>query len=203
MNLVWNSLVTASAATALATLFSVAVGLFATGLARPWGGVLTGLAAVSLAIPPFIVTNCWLHYLGQTGVWHGWLPLNIFSLGGTTWVLSLLTWPLIYFFVSAAWQRLDPALLESDLQLCGWTLLRLLLLPIARNALIEGALLAFILCLNNFAVPAILQVKVAPAEAWIRFNTEFDTVGAIKASWLNILLPVVVLFWFSGRAISW
>ena len=118
-------------------------------------------------------------------------------------MLSLLTWPLIYFFVSAAWQRLDPALLESDLQLCGWKLFRLLLLPIARSALIEGALLAFILCLNNFAVPAILQVKVAPAEAWIRFNTEFDTVGAIKASWLNILLPVVVLFWFSGRVVSW
>ena len=51
MNLVWNSLVTASVATALATLFGLAVALFATGLARSWRSFITGLAAISLAIP--------------------------------------------------------------------------------------------------------------------------------------------------------
>jgi len=34
------------------------------------------------------------------------------------------------------------------------------------------------LALNNFAVPAILQVKVFPAEMWVRFNTTFDTQSA-------------------------
>ena len=38
-------------------------------------------------------------------------------------------------------------------------------------------MLTFVLALNNFAVPAILQVKVFPAEMWVRFNTTFDTLG--------------------------
>jgi len=36
----------------------------------------------SLALPPFLVTNCWLDLLGYTGLWRRWLPLNIISVGG-------------------------------------------------------------------------------------------------------------------------
>jgi len=40
---------------------------------------------------------------------------------------------------------------------------------------------------HNFAVPAILQVKVFPAEVWVRFNTSFDTLGALRLSWPLVL----------------
>ena len=69
---------------------------------------------MALALPPFLVTNCWLHFLGLAGVWRGWLPLNIVSLGGTVWILSLLTWPITLLMVLSAWQRLEPSQLESD-----------------------------------------------------------------------------------------
>ena len=54
------------------------------------------------------------------------------------------------------------------------------------------ALLTFVLALNNFAVPAILQTKVFPDEVWIRFNTTFDTMGAIGLSWPLILVPLMI-----------
>ena len=74
------------------------------------------LAVIALALPPFLVANCWLHFLGYTGVWRRWLPLNIFFLGGTVWILALLLWPITLLAVWTAWQRLEPAQLESDMR---------------------------------------------------------------------------------------
>jgi len=61
----------------------------------------------------------------------------------------------------------------------------------ARRALGLAAVLTFVLALNNFAVPAILQVKVFPAEVWVRFNTNLDSVAALESSWPLISRAVV------------
>src|SRR5262249_30645363 len=75
--------------------------------------------------------------------------------------------------------------------------------PIGRPALAQAAVLTFVLALNNFAVPAILQTKVFPDEVWIRFNTTFDTIGAIGLSWPLILVPLVMLMLFVRRGFEW
>jgi len=85
----------------------------------------------------------------------------------------------------------------------GWSFCRVLLLPIARTALGQAAVLTFVLAINNFAVPAILQVKVSPAEMWIRFNTAFDTAGALKLSWPLLIGPLVLLLWLAKGDIPW
>src|SRR5208283_2368961 len=105
--------------------------------------------------------------------------------------------------VRGAWQRLEPAQLESDPAVTGRALLGGLLLPLARNALAQAAVLTFVLALNNFAVPAILQVKVFPAEMWVRFNTSFDTLGALQLSWPLVLAPLLLLLWFARRELPW
>src|SRR5207247_1928775 len=165
--------------------------------------VFLALAVMALALPPFLVTNCWLDLLGYTGVWRGWLPLNIYSLGGAVWILSLLVWPITLLAVASAWRRLEPSQLESDPAVTGWALIRGLLLPVALTALAQAAVLTFVLALNNFAVPAILQVKVFPAEIWVRFNTTFDTLGALRLSWPLIMAPLLLLLWLSGRELPW
>jgi len=149
------------------------------------------------------VTNCWLHYLGHAGVWWQWLPLNIFSLGGTVWILALLTWPVTLLALLGAWQRLEPAQLECDPAVTGGPLLRGVLLPLGRNALIQAAVLTFVLALNNFAVPAILQVKVFPAEVWVSFNTTFDSLAALQMSWPLVLAPLAIVLWFHRRDVAW
>ena len=170
-----NSLLVGGLTTLLAASFGFLAALWLAGLEGRWRNRLLAVAVMALALPPFVVTNCWLHFLGYTGVWRGWLPLNIVSLGGTVWILSLLTWPITLFMVLSAWQRLEPSQLESDVAVSGWWLIRGLLWPLGRTALAQAAVLTFVLALNNFAVPAILQVKVFPAEMWVRFNTTFDT----------------------------
>jgi len=77
------------------------------------------------------------------------------------------------------------------------------LLPLARGALSLAAVLTFVLALNNFAVPAILQVKVFPAEVWVEFNTTFSTKAALWASWPMIVAPLLLLIWFRHKAVAW
>ena len=198
-----NSFAVSGAATLLAAGLGLAGALWLGGLPARWRKVMLAMAVMALALPPFLVTNCWLHYLGHAGVWRHWLPLSIISPGGVVWLLGLLLWPITLLALWGAWQRLDPSQLESDPALAGWPLVRGLLLPLARNALAQAALLTFVLALNHFAVPAILQVKVFPAEIWVRFNTNFDTAGAVCLCWPLVLGPLLLLLWLARGEIPW
>jgi ABC-type Fe3+ transport system permease subunit/sugar lactone lactonase YvrE len=198
-----NSLLVGGLTTMLAGGFGFIAALWLAGLGDSGRLRVSALAILALALPPFLVTNCWLDLLGSTGVWHHWLPFNIFSLGGTTWILSLMLWPIAMFATWSAWSRLERTHLECDPAVTGWNLIRLLLFPLARISVGQAAVLTFVLALNNFAVPAILQVKVFPAEMWVRFNTTFDVMGALRLSWPLLLAPTLLLVWFSRREFPW
>lgn len=198
-----NSLLVGGLATAGACALGFAAALCLAGSSKSWRVGILLLAILSLALPPFLVTNAWLDLLGATGLWRRWLPFNIVSLGGSVWILSLLLWPITLFALSSAWQRLQAAQLESDLSLRGWLLIRTLLLPLGHSAFLQAALLTFVLAVNNFAVPAILQIKVLPAEMWVRFNTSFDTWGTLRLSGPLLLAPILLLLWLGRREEAW
>ena len=69
-----------------------------------------------------------------------------------------------------------------------FALLRWLAVP-AKGELTLAAVLTFVLALNNFAVPAILQTKVLPDEMWVQFNTKFDTMAALRLSVPPVIAP--------------
>ena len=161
------------------------------------------LAAVALALPPFLATNCWMDLLGWDGRWRSWLPFDIYSLGGTVWVLSMLLWPIAAFLTLAAWQRVQAAQLDVEPALTGGSFVRWLLWPMARAAVGQSAVLTFVLALNNFAVPALLQVKVFPAEVWVSFNTNLNSAQAFVTSWPLIVAPLILLFLLRSRSIAW
>src|SRR5579859_1702825 len=191
--LLQNSLLTAALTTVLSIALGFVMALWLAGLETKWRARWLAVAVVALALPPFLVTNCWLHYLGEAGAWRAWLPFKIYSLGGAVWILTLLTWPITLLAVLGAWRRLEACQLESDMAVTGFALVRGLLWPLARNAAGLAGVLTFVLALNNFAVPAILQVKVFPAEVWVDFNTSFDSMAALQTSWPMILAPLLLL----------
>jgi iron(III) transport system permease protein len=203
----WTLLQHSLLVSGLAVAGSVAVGfagaLWLAGVNAVWRRRLLLLAVLALVLPPFLVTNCWLDLLGLNGLWRGWWPFNIYSLWGAAWVLTLLTWPIPLLATLGAWRRLQASQLESDPALCGWPLIRWLLWPMARVAVGQAAVLAFVLALNNFTVPAILQVKVFPAEVWLRFSTNFDSAGALALSWPLIAAPACLLLVFRRAEIDW
>ena len=201
--LLQNSLLVSGATTLLAMALGFMAALWLAAVERRWRMLGLGLAVAALAMPPFLVTNCWLDLLGANGLLRGWLPLNIFSLPGAAWILALLLWPITALAVWSRWERIEPELLEVEPALRGAALIRHLLLPVARTPLLLAGALTFVLALNNFAVPAILQVKVFPAEMWVGFSSNFDSLAALKLSLPLVLAPLVVLAVSARTDISW
>jgi ABC-type Fe3+ transport system permease subunit len=201
--LLGNSLTLATLATALAVGLGLAVALFLMGLDRRWRVGLLILAAVALVLPGFLVANGWIHLFGVAGIWRPGLPVNIYSMGGAVSMLGLLLWPIPLFFLLGAWQRLEAPHLESDPLLTGPVLVARLLVPLARDALSTAAIVTFVLALNNFAIPALLQVRVYPSEVWISFNTHLDAGAAFRQSWPLIAAPLLLLLWFRKRPVAW
>lgn len=201
--LLQNSLLVSVATTLLAMALGFMAALWLTAAERAWRVVGLVLAIAALAMPPFLVTNSWLDLLGANGVLRGWLPLNIFSLPGAAWILALLLWPITALAVWSRWSRIEPELLEVEPAMRGAALVRHLLLPVARTPLLLAGALTFVLALNNFAVPAILQVKVFPAEMWVEFSSNFDSPAAFKLSLPLVIAPLILLAVFLRADISW
>lgn len=203
--LLGNTVLVGALATLLALAFGTASALWAFGLPGRWQKTVIAASVLALATPPFVVANCWIDLLGQNGAWRGWLPCNIYSLGGTVWLLALLTWPVPFLAVLTALRRMEPELLDADSMLRGAALVRWLALPMAADALRQAAILTFVLAINNFAIPAILQVKVLPAELWVSFNTMFDYKTALLMCWPLVMIPLagVLLLGKSGFAWNW
>ncbi len=201
--LLGNSLLFSGLATALAVVPGVGAALVLTGLGGPARAVGLVVTVLPLVLPPFLAVNGWLDLLGRAGAWRGWLPVDLYSLPAAAGVMALLLWPVTALLVSAAWQKLDPALFEADPQVRGSWLLRRLLLPAAAPALAPAVVLTFVLALNNFAIPAILQVKVLPVEIWLRFSTQYDVTGALVASLPVVVAPVALLLWLRRRDVAW
>lgn len=185
---------------ALGTGLLMALAVVAAGRGR---GCLLAATAACLALPPFLVTNAWLDI---TAGWRGLMPPEVVERGSlflTALTLASLLWPLTTFLVLGAWTKLQPELLEADPQLRGTRLLRGLLLPAARAELLVAAAVTLTLALANFTVPTLFQVRVFTEEFWIRFNTQFDTAGALRASWPLTVIPLGLLLFLRNREVSW
>lgn len=198
-NSLWLGLLT----TGLATVLGLGVALAAVGLSSPGRMVVMLGSGAVLALPPFLVTNCWMALLGHAGILRPWLPFSLYSFGGAVLLLALMLWPVVAFTALAAWKRIDAPLLDAEPALGGNVLFRKLLLPASRPVLAPACALTFVLALNHFTVPVLLQVRVLPAEVWLRFNTNLDAPGALLAGLPLILAPLILLLWLWRREVSW
>jgi iron(III) transport system permease protein len=201
--LLGNSLALAILASLLAIVLGLLASLFLMGLDRRWRVSVLILAVVALVLPGFLVANGWIHLFGVAGIWRPGLPVNIYSMGGAVTILALLLWPIPLLLILGAWQRLEAPQLESEPLLTGPVLVARLLIPLAQGALGTAGVITFVLALNNFAIPALLQVRVFPAEVWISFNTHLDAGAAFRQSWPLIVAPLLLLIWFRRRQVSW
>lgn len=205
--LLQNSLLVATSATVVSLLLGAAVAVTCLCLAPRLRWLLLATAAVAFALPPFLVTNCWLELFGLNGSMRDLVPASIMSLGGTVLILSLLHWPLTTGLLVAAWSRADKAVLESDPLFRGPAVMRWILWPSAKPALRVAAAATFVLTLNQFSVPALLQVKVLPAQMWVGFNTTFDYAEALRSAAPMIVVALAAIVFLAsdrnGGASHW
>lgn len=202
-NLILNSLWVSGGATLLAGGLGVIAALALIGLAPRLRLLALGAGVLVLALPPFLVTNAWMSLFGIKGILRPWLPFDLYSEAGAIAILALMLWPVTALACVAAWRRLEPAHFEGEPELTGFDALRHLLLPSAWPWLTPALTLTLVLALNNFSVPALLQVRVLPAEVWLEFNTRLDTFAAFRAGIPLILAPLAVLWAFRRREVAW
>lgn len=206
-----NTLLVGAGTTLLAMCMGGVVALVLAAAGRLLRNTLLGLSVITLALPPFLITSTWMHYLGSAGVWSAWFPVDLFSPAGVILLLSLWLWPVTAIAVWSAWQRLEPVQFDAEPDLRGFALFRFLLLPVARGALVVGGLITLVLAANNLTVPALLQVNVYPAKVWLSFSStfwvgpdgRFDWLKAASLSWPLILLPLLLLVTLRKRAFPW
>jgi len=192
LELLTNSLLVAIATTVLAGVLGFTAAIWTCAQAKALQRVMVALAIISLSLPSFVQANCWLELLGNNGIWRSWLP-TIYSLPGAVWLLTLCFWPISFGFAFMAGRSVESAFFEVEPRLRGISLLRHLLWPASQRALLQAAILTFVLALNNFTIPALLQVRVLPAQVWIQFETNLNVLLALVRGLPLILAPIVLL----------
>ncbi len=142
------------------------------------------LAAVPLAIPPFISSYAWVS-----------LSPALQDFAGAWLVVTCSYYPLVYLPVAAALRGLDPVLEESARSL-GHGPMRCffrVVLPQLRPALLGGMLLVALNVLVEFGAFALLRFRTFTTELYVEYRTGFNGPGASLLAVVLLLLCLVCL----------
>jgi iron(III) transport system permease protein len=160
--------------TAFALVMAVPVAWLVVRTDLPGRRIFRWLAAVPLAVPPYIGAISYVVLLAPGGQVHkaiaGLLdkplaqvsyPGTIFSIWGAAFVLGLFTYPYIYLIVQTALEKTDPRLEEAAQSMGAkrFSTFTRITLPLLRPAITGGALLVFMYALVDFGVVALLRVS--------------------------------------------
>ncbi len=213
--LLWKSFLLAVGASVGAALLGGPAGC-ALGYVRvPATRTLCGLLAFPVVTPPYVLAIAWIDILGLNGpVAHavqrlsggavGWPgPYNIF---GVCVVLTLAYFPIVTFFVLAAFHRFDSRLEEAGtLSGQGRQVFISIVLPLIAPAFCTGVLFVFVLALLNYAVPSLFQVNTYPVEIYASCATLDYAAAAMQSVPLVALCLAALGIWslFLRRRTAW
>jgi iron(III) transport system permease protein len=191
-----------------ATLFSSVL-----GCALAWIVVRTDIGGrrwfeslnlVPFFLSPYVGAMSWLYLAApNSGILQKLLNpalawLNLYSLGGVIWVLSLFYTPFIYLFVIGPMRSMDGAL-EDAARVHGasfWYSLRAITAPLLLPALMSGALVVFVTSAGLFDVPLAMAstrgIHMIPTDIFtaVQYPTDFGRASALA----TIMMAVTVLF---------
>ena len=167
---VWNSLWVSMLATILATLLGVVAAFLVQRTDLPAKNLFRVLLVLPFAIPPLFAAMGWVQLAGPVGLLsQGWMsitgslavPWDIYTSWGIIFVLAVTKYPFVFITVAGALQRMDPSLEEAARTSGVGTgrIMRDITLPLVRPAIYGGALLAFVACIDNFGIPAVLGIR--------------------------------------------
>jgi iron(III) transport system permease protein len=142
------------------------------------------LAAVPLAVPPFISSYAWVS-----------LSPELQDFLGAWLVVTCSYYPLVYLPVAAALRGMDPALEEAARSLgqSPWGSFRRVVLPQLRPALLGGMLLVALNVLVEFGAFTLLRFRTFTTELYAEYRTGFNGPGASLLAVVLLLLCLICL----------
>jgi iron(III) transport system permease protein len=167
------------AKTLVAVTFASTLAWIVTRTDTPFRGTLEILLTVPFFIPGLLEAIGWIMLLSpNTGTINVWLksllglsdaPLNIYSLGGMIWVMSLGSTSFIFLLLVNALRNMDASLEESA-RASGAGPVRTALtvtLPLVAPVILGAGMLSFIRAMDSFEVPVLLGL---PAKVFVFSN---------------------------------
>jgi iron(III) transport system permease protein len=164
---VLNTLYLVASTVPLAFLFALPIVWITTRTDTPLKGLIETAALLPFITPPLIGALAWsLLAAPRTGLMNvlarslgASAPiLNIYTMGGLVFVMSLYLSPYVFVTVRAVMERMDASLEEASL-ICGATVRKTainVLIPLAMPAILSGGILVLTRALEEFAIPGVL-----------------------------------------------
>ena len=143
------------------------------------------LAAVPLAVPPFITSFAWVS-----------ISSGLQGFGGALLVVTSGYYPLVFLPVAAALRGLDPTLEDTGraLGLGPWASFVRVVLPQLRPALLGGMLLVSLNVLVEFGAFTLLRFRTFTTELYAEYRTGLAGPGSSLLASVLILLCMLCLF---------
>ena len=183
------SLRLATSATLLATVMALGVALVLDRWGRRGSGVALALIGAPLIIPEVVLGVATLGFIRLWGLSPGFLAL---LLAHTTFCIPFALLP-----IRARLSQLDPAYVEAaqDLGASTWRTVRRVLLPLLLPGIVAGALLAFIISLDDVIISSFLSAAGSTTLPIYLFGLVRKGVspGVNAVATLLLLLSVVVV----------
>ncbi|TBL81674.1 ABC transporter permease [Paenibacillus thalictri] len=204
----FNSLKVVIPATCFATILGVLLAWIVARTKIPGKRVWQTLIATPYLIPPFVGAISWTYLLGPVGLinnlymdwFHMTEPLiDIYSMGGMIFVMSIYGYTIPYIVVLPAIQKIDASVEEAG-RISGASTLRTMkdiTLPLITPAILGGMLLLFMNLLADFGIPSVLG---APKHITLMTSQIYQTIMNVDqpnhlqiASANSLLLAVIGL----------
>ncbi len=208
-----HSLVLAALVTGLTLIAGVPLGLLLGKTDLPGRRLYTGLFAVPLLLPPYVLAVSWADLLGPDGLLAGMAGPGIarataqwlFGLPGCVLVLSAVFLPIPMLLTMIFLRTVDPRLEEAARLLAPWpTVLRGITVPLILPGIALAAVLVFLLSFGEFGVPTFLRYDVFPVESFVQFSAFYDfqaaTAAAAPMAGVTLVLLLMEAASLRGRA---
>lgn len=182
-----NSLVVATGTSALSMVVGTTAALGLRGYDGRLRRGLVGLALLPLLVPGVVIAVTLLTFFSAFGLQQSYVALVLAH--------SLWATPLTFSVMQSAFARFDWALHEAalDLGASRLTAFRTVVAPEVRAGLAVGALVAFIVSLQEFVMALFLsgpETRTVPVQAWNSLRQSLDPLVSVVST---ILLAAVVL----------
>lgn len=201
---IWISLKTTITATIITFVVGVVVARWRYGCKSPLVGLIDAVLLLPLALPPTVIGLALLLFFGRNSPVGQMLSefgvTILFSWQATVITAVVASFPLMYQSAHAAFQQIDPELLDAG-RLFGmneWQLLWQVMLALAWPGILAGMILSFVRALGEFGATLMLAGNLPGKTQTIPLAIFFYVDGgemrqAILLSVVTLLISIATL----------
>ncbi len=213
----FNSLVVSTGATLIALAIGLPLAIVLSRYRLKGGSFLKIMIVMSMLSPPFVGAYAWILLFGRAGFvtqlgrdWFGVSLPTIYGPFGIALASALNLYPVVFFIVSGALQRIDTSLEDAAAGLgrAPAAVFATITLPLVMPSLVTSALLVFLGTISDFGTANILgegeRYPVLATLAFALYLSEIGSEPGMAATTSMVLLAialglVLLVRFLSGR----